>query len=56
MGSSVTGLISDRYTVSVTDANMCAKNETIDVGEDTCQAIIIHNAITPTEMALTMYG
>lgn len=46
-GKDNTGLITGTYSVTVTDSNGCTKSITATVHQDTCNAIIIHNVITP---------
>ena len=46
-GNEITGLIAGVYSVSVTDINSCAKNIYAEVKEDSCNAIVIHDVITP---------
>jgi len=46
-GSEITGLQAGIYQLTVTDVNMCAKDISVTVTEDSCNGINIHDAITP---------
>ena len=45
--SGITGLSVGDYTVVITDKNLCTKSFTLNVNEDSCNVINIHNVITP---------
>lgn len=47
VNSRITGLLAGAYTLNATDANNCAAQFTITVGEDYCPPVIVHNVITP---------
>ncbi len=46
-GSGLQNLLAGTYILTVTDNNNCTKTISVDVEEDTCSAIIVHNVITP---------
>lgn len=46
-GTGLQNLHAGTYTLTVTDNNNCTKTISVEVLQDTCSEIIVHNAITP---------
>jgi gliding motility-associated-like protein len=47
VGPSLSGLQSGNYVLTITDANLCVVHYDVVISEDSCDVVIVHNAITP---------
>lgn len=54
-GPDLTGLQTGKYTVNVSDARNCQKLETIDVLEDECLDITVHDGMSPNGDGINEY-